>query len=337
MEDTKVKEMDIQAKENLITTEKVQNLVYTIRGQQVMLDSDLAEIYGYTTKRLNEQVVRNIKRFPDDFMFQLLQEEVDDLRSQFATANIDSKSRALPRVFTEQGVYMLTTVLKKDLAVQQSIAIMRAFKHMRHYIQKNSQLVTRSEINVISEHLSFLKGHVSSFEKRVDKQISEIKDDLNKLSENFMDENNLKEFIIFKGKKFEADMLYIDLYKRAQKNIMIVDDYVNSKTLQLLSHKKENVAATIFTRNACNAKQKLTAILVNDFNTEYPTLCLKPNDEWHDRCIFIDYGTEEEQVFQCGTSSKDAGSKICSIIKIEKTDIYHPVINKMLEQEDLIL
>ena len=98
----------------LVTADNIQNLVYTIRGQQVMLDSDLAEIYGYTTKRLNEQVARNIERFPEDFMFQINQEEVDILRSQFATANISTKSRTLPYVFTEQGVYMLTTVLKKS-------------------------------------------------------------------------------------------------------------------------------------------------------------------------------------------------------------------------------
>ena len=321
----------------LVTADNIQNLVYTIRGQQVMLDSDLAEIYGYTTKRLNEQVARNIERFPEDFMFQINQEEVDILRSQFATANISTKSRTLPYVFTEQGVYMLTTVLKKELAVQQSIAIMRAFKEMRYYIQQNRQFVTQNEMNAIFAHLSYLKGHVSSFEQRVDKEISNIKSGLQELKSNFVNEQNLKEFIIFKGQKFEADMLYIDIYKKAQKNIIIVDDYVNERTLHLLSHKQENVDVVLFTRNACNKQQKLTSTLVKDFNTEYPTLSLKPNDEWHGRCIFIDYGTENEQVYQCGTSSKDAGSKVCSIIKIEKIDLYHPIMDKMLQQEDLVL
>ena len=215
----------------LVTADNIQNLVYTIRGQQVMLDSDLAEIYGYTTKRLNEQVARNIERFPEDFMFQINQEEVDILRSQFATANISTKSRTLPYVFTEQGVYMLTTVLKKELAVQQSIAIMRAFKEMRYYIQQNWQFVTQNEMNAISAHLSYLKGHVSSFEQRVDKEISNIKSGLQELKSNFVN----------------------------------------------------------------------------------------------------------EQVYQCGTSSKDAGSKVCSIIKIEKIDLYHPIMDKMLQQEDLVL
>lgn len=321
----------------LVTTDNIQNLVYTIRGQQVMLDSDLAEIYGYTVKALNQQVSRNKERFPEDFMFQLTKDEVDSLRSQFVTANIESKSRALPHVFTEQGVYMLTTVLKKELAVQQSIAIMRAFKKMRHYIQQNPLFVTRSEINVISEHLSYLKGHVAAFEQRIDKQISDIKDELHTVSDNFINEQNLKEFIIFKGQKFEADILYIDIYKKAQKTIMIVDDYVCEKTLQLLSHKQESVVVILFTRNACNKQQRLTPAVVTDFNETYPQLYLKPNNEWHDRCIFIDYGTENEQVYQCGTSSKDAGSKVCSIIKIEKTNIYHPIMDEMLQQEDLVL
>ena len=332
----KRKDIQMEEKQILVTADNIQNLVYTVRGQQVMLDSDLAEIYGYTVRTLNQQVNRNIERFPEDFMFQLTQEEWDILKSQIVTSSWGGK-RKLPYVFTEQGVYMLTTVLKKDLAVQQSIAIMRAFKEMRHYIQKNPQLATTTELNAISEHLSYLKGHVSSFEERVDKQILDIKKDINKLNENFINKEDLKEFIIFKGQKFEPDILYTDIYIKAQKNIMIVDDYISDKTLQLLSQKQENVAVTLFTRNACNVQQRLTASLVNDFNEEYPTLCLKPNKEWHDRCIFIDYGTENEQVYQCGTSSKDAGTKICSIIKIEKTEIYHSVMNKMLKQEDLSL
>ena len=173
----KRKDIQMEEKQILVTADNIQNLVYTVRGQQVMLDSDLAEIYGYTVRTLNQQVNRNIERFPEDFMFQLTQEEWDILKSQIVTSSWGGK-RKLPYVFTEQGVYMLTTVLKKDLAVQQSIAIMRAFKEMRHYIQKNPQLATRTELNAISEHLSYLKGHVSSFEERVDKQILDIKKDI---------------------------------------------------------------------------------------------------------------------------------------------------------------
>ena len=145
----------------LNTVDNIINSIYIIRGQQVMLDSDLAKIYGYEVKRLNEQVKRNIKRFPEDFMFQLTREEIDFVKSQFATSRITSLfegqeggRRKLPYVFTEQGIYMLATVLKGELAEQQSIFIMRAFKEMRHYIRQNRQFVTQSEMNLVTAKVS---------------------------------------------------------------------------------------------------------------------------------------------------------------------------------------
>ncbi len=138
--------MSVQMAENteLMTLDNICNRVYIIRGQQVMLDYDLAEIYGYEVKRLNEQVKRNIARFPEDFMFQLTTEEDGFLKSQFATSSWGGK-RKLPYAFTEHGIYMLATVLRGKLAEQQSIFIMRAFREMRHYIKQNQQFVTRSE------------------------------------------------------------------------------------------------------------------------------------------------------------------------------------------------
>ena len=119
----------------------IKSMIYVVRGQQVMLDSDLAKLYGYEVKRLNEQVKRNIERFPEDFMFQLNDREIVALWSQNATANISTKSRAFPYVFTEQGVYMLSTVLKGEMAIRQSIMIMRVFKEMRHYLLENEALL----------------------------------------------------------------------------------------------------------------------------------------------------------------------------------------------------
>ena len=137
----------------LVTIENIQNSVFVIRGQQVMLDYDLAEIYGYEVKRLNEQVKRNIARFPDDFMFQLTRDEVDFVKSQIATSRKDNMyegqeggRRKAPYAFTEQGIYMLATVLRGELAEQQSIFIMRAFREMRHYIKQNQQFVSQSEM-----------------------------------------------------------------------------------------------------------------------------------------------------------------------------------------------
>ncbi len=131
----------------------IKDLIYTIRGNQVMLDSDLAELYGYTVKAMNQQVKNNIERFPDDFMFQLNESELSYLRSKFLTANVSSKTRTFPYAFTEQGIYMLSTVLKGDLAVSQSIEIMRTFKEMRHYLMMNSEFVTQRDLYSLRQEL----------------------------------------------------------------------------------------------------------------------------------------------------------------------------------------
>ena len=137
-----------------MTVDNIQKCVYIIRGQQVMLDTDLAQIYGYEVKRLNQQVKRNISRFPEDFMFQISKNEIEELRLQNVTANINTMSRTMPFVFTEQGIYMLSTVLHGELAEQQSIFIMRAFREMRHYIKRNEQFVSQSELSALMTNMS---------------------------------------------------------------------------------------------------------------------------------------------------------------------------------------
>ena len=149
----------------LMTVDNICNRVYIIRGQQVMLDYDLAEIYGYEVKRLNEQVKRNITRFPEDFMFQLTTEEDGILKSQIATSSWGGK-RKLPYAFTEQGIYMLATVLRGELAEQQSIFIMRAFREMRHYIKQNQQFVTQSEMHLVSARVSEISVQMSNIADR---------------------------------------------------------------------------------------------------------------------------------------------------------------------------
>ncbi len=192
-------------KENeLVAIDHIENLVYKIRGQQVMLDSDLAEIYGYEVKYLNRQVKRNIERFPEDFMFQVTKEELEELRCQNVTANINPMSRTLPYVFSEQGIYMLATVLKSEFAVQQSVVIMRAFKNMRHYIIENRQLASKEDLQRIA--LS-----VGEYQKKTDKTIQSIEKRIDDLSNNFTSESELKNFVIYKGQKFEADKAYIDI------------------------------------------------------------------------------------------------------------------------------
>lgn len=143
--------------------------------------------------------------------------------------------------------------------------------------------------------------------------------------------------VIYKGQKFEADIAYIDIYQQATTGIYVVDDYVNVKTLQLLSQKKKDVEVILFTENGHGRKGFLTSAVVNDFNNEYPVLRIKPNLDCHDRLIVIDYGLETEKVFHCGASSKDARKKLCAINRLEDSSIIHPVISKLLLAPDKVI
>ena len=327
-------------KTELMTIENICNRVYIIRGQQVMLDCDLAEIYGYEVKRLNEQVKNNISRFPEDFMFQLTKTEVVNLRSNFSTANLNPKSRTLPHAFTEQGIYMLATVLRGELAEQQSIFIMRAFREMRHYIKQNQQFVTQSEMRFVTNKVSEMSLQMASMsdkQKRTEQNIKDIQRSIDIINENFVSDKDFKNFVIYKGQKFEADAAYIDVYQQANTSIYVVDDYMNTKTLQLLSQKKQGVEVILFTENGHGRKGFLTTAVVNDFINQYPPLRIKSNPDCHDRLIILDYGLPTEQAYHCGASSKDAGKKLCAINKIEKTAMIHPVIDNLLLGADNII
>ncbi len=280
----------------VMSVENIQNKVYVIRGQQVMLDYDLAEIYGYEVKRLNEQVKRNITRFPEDFMFQLTTEEDGILKSQIATSSWGGK-RKLPYAFTEQGIYMLATVLRGDLAEQQSIFIMRAFREMRHYIKQNQQFVTQSEMRLVSARVSEISvqmANITDKQMKTEQDVQKIQRSIDTLSENFVSDKDFKNFVIYKGQKFEADAAYIDIYQQAKKSIYVV----------------------------------------NDFIQEYPPFRIKPNTDCYDRLIVLDYGEPTEQAYHCGASSKDAGKKLCAINVIADTSMIHPVIDKLLLAPD---
>ncbi len=324
-------------KTGILTVDKIQNRVYVIRGQQVMLDYDLAEIYGYEVKNLNRQVKRNIERFPEDFMFHLTKEEEEDLRCQNVTAIRSSMSRSLPYAFTEQGIYMLATVLRGELAEQQSIFIMRAFREMRHYIKQNQQFVTQAEMNLVTAKVSEISVQVagiSDWKRKAEQDMEDIRKSIDTLNENFVSEKDFKSFVIYKGQKFEADAAYIDIYQQATSSIYVVDDYMNAKTLQLLSQKNQGVEVVLFTENGRGRNGFLTPAVVSDFVAQYPPLRIKPNSDCHDRLIVIDYGLPTEQVYHCGASSKDAGKKLCAINKIEQNTIIHPVIDRLLSQPD---
>lgn len=318
-----------------LDTTDLKKKVYVLRNVQVMLDFDLAEIYGYEVRALNQQVKRNITRFPEDFMFQLTKKEIDFIKSQIVIlpnkalfSNDEGGNRKLPYAFTEQGIYMLATVLKGDIAEKQSIFIMRAFKEMRHFVQQNMQFVTKNEIKQLTD------THEARFDK-IEKSIDEI-------NENFLSNIDKKNFMILKGQKVEADKAYIDIYKKAKKSIYVIDDYVDIKTLDLLLHKKKNVEVILFTgnygKNSTNPKKTfLTNSEVKDFDKENPSLKIKNNNECHDRYVIIDYKTKDEIVYHCGASSKDAGNKVCTINVLEDTNIIHPVVDKLLKNKDITL
>ena len=328
----------------LMTVDNICNRVYIIRGQQVMLDYDLAEIYGYEVKRLNEQVKRNIARFPEDFMFQLTKGEIpeDFSKSQIATLNENGDRRGtnvkkLPFAFTEQGIYMLATVLRGELAEKQSIFIMRAFREMRHYIKQNQQFVTQSEMRLVTAKVSEISVQVAGvldWKNKAEGRFDSIQRSIDTLNENFISDKDLKNFVIYKGQKFEADVAYIDIYQQAKKSIYVVDDYVNTKTLQLLSQKQAGVEVVLFTDNGHGKRGFLTTAVVNDFIQEYPPLRIKSNADCHDRLIVLDYGLPTEQAYHCGASSKDAGKKLCAINVIFDTSMIHPVIDKLLLAPD---
>ncbi|WP_022758956.1 ORF6N domain-containing protein [Butyrivibrio fibrisolvens] len=297
----------------IITLESIRKCVYIIRGQQVMLDSDLAAIYGYEVKRLNEQVKRNIRRFPEDFMFQIEPEELPErLKSQIATLNESGNKRGLhikkmPYAFTEQGIYMLATVLRGELAEQQSIFIMRAFKEMRHFIANNALMFEK--INAIE--LKQLEYQKSSDEK------------FNKIFEYMAEHEESNQKIFFDGQIFDAFSLLTDIIGQAKKEIILIDGYVDVITLNIIAKKKTGVNVFVYTLPSA----KISVQDINNFNAQYPSLTVKKTTTFHDRFLIID-GTEG---YHIGASLKDAGKKCFGINKIEGADVINSIIQKAVQ------
>ena len=273
---------------SILEENSIRSKIHVIRGQQVMLDFDLAQIYGYETKRFNEQVKNNIERFDDDFRFQLTDEEYENLRSKISTSSWGG-SRYNPYAFTEQGIYMLMTVLKGDLAVTQSKMLIRTFKEMKHFIQNNSHIF--AELDNIKNHLLESDLH----HKEIDKKIKELF--------SLMDKYNIKETqgIFFQGQIFDAYAKFESFLAAAKKEIILIDNYVDLSILQRLAKKKKGVNVTIYT----DPKTKLTALDVQTFNVQYPTLTLNFTTKTHDRFLIIDNTT----IYHIGASLKDLGKK----------------------------
>lgn len=313
-----------------------------------MLDFELAEIYGYTTKRFNEQVNNNKERFKEDFMFKLTRDEINNLRSKKSTSSWGG-SRYLPYAFSEQGVYMLMTVLKGDLAVKQSIALIRTFKKMKDYIHENRGLIGQREIlqwcmqtadNKIE--LSKLHMDIGSLEKKISDVAEGLNDVVTKseladmMNGFVMGEDN--GWLMFNTKYCSADLAYSSIYSQAKQSIFLVDNYIGLRTLVLLKNAPEGTVINLFSDNV--GSKKLHNVEFVDFCKEYPEISISMQQIGgivHDRFIVLDYGTADERVFLCGTSSKDAGARITSIVEDFGTKKYRPMINLLLQNAPLLL
>lgn len=285
-----------------ITEEYMKERIYEIRGQRVILDSDLSEIYGYTTKAFNQQVKNNIEKFDEDFMFELTDDEVEDLRSNFLTANLNSKSRYNPHVFTEQGLYMLMTVLKGPLAVKQSKALIRTFKRMKDYILENRDLIGQRELLQLSMETANNRIEISKINSdmiSLEKQISDVaeglkdvvtKSELADMMNSFISDD--EKWLMFNAKFSSADEVYESIYRQAKSSIYVVDNYIGLRTLVHLKNSPTGVNIILFSDNVGN--NKLHNIEYTDFRKEYPTVKLsmkKTGGIFHDRFIVLDYGT----------------------------------------------
>lgn len=343
------------------TIDNLKSLIFTVRGVKVMLDADLAEIYGYTTKAFNQQVKNNIGKFDTDFRFQLTKEEYHEiLRSKILTSKLESNhilsstsqntlklrsknltlelekgkySKYLPFVFTEQGIYMLMTVLKGDLATKQSKALIRTFKEMKDFIVDNSGLLIGNR--------ELMQLAIQSSQNTAD--IAEIKEnmvtkkELAKVIHDFTDPEIRREYLILNGETIEANLAYNNIYKTAKRSIFVIDNYIGIKTLVLLKDIGNNIAVTIFTDNI---RRGLHLREYEDFCKQYPYINISFRHTcgiYHDRYIILDYDSDIEKIYHCGASSKDAGNKVTTISEVSDRQVYHPIVDTLLKNPPLAL
>ena len=288
----------------------IKNLVYNIRGKQVMLDSDLAKLYQVETKRLNESVKRNEKRFPESFCFQLSEEECNRLNEEYSTEKDEKEyggRRYLPYAFTEPGIAMLSAVLKSEMAIQVSIRIMNTFVEMRRFMTSNTMMLNR--INQLEIQQTNHKKEADEKFERIFEYISSNK------------ESNQK--IFFEGQIYDAHSILIKTIQKAKKNIKLVDGYIDINTLDIIAKKESNIPVAIYTHTS----KKVSQNDINKFNSQYSELEIKNTRAFHDRFIIID----DEEVYHIGASIKDAGKKCFGMSKILDDDIKQQLLNKLNE------
>lgn len=290
-----------------ISNEEIKKLIYTIRGKQVMLDSDVARLFKYATKDLNRNVKNNIERFPEYYCFQLTNEEYKSLRCKNFTLNENGRGqhrKYLPYVFTEYGITMLAGLLKSEVAVNVSIKIVNTFIEMRKFISANGQLF---------ERLTNVEYKLLEHDKKFDEIFNQLQH-----------EENIKQKIFFEGQIYDAYSIIIDIIRKANKKILIIDNYINDSILKMLTKKKNNVEVIILTSNKSNIQN----IDVQKFNKEYPVLKISKTNKFHDRFIIID----NKEMYHLGASIKDLGKKCFGINRIEDIEIINKIINLYSEE-----
>ena len=290
-----------------LQTTEIENKILVIRNCQVMIDRNLATLYGVETKRLNEQVKRNIERFPEDFCFQLNKEEFENWRSQFATSNVDKMGiRRAPYAFTEQGVAMLSAVLKSETAIQASIQIMKAFVAMRRFLQNNAQIFV--ELGSIKQHLIESDLHHKENDQKIERLFT--------LMDKYKIED--KQGIFFQGQIFDAYAKFESFIQQAKKEIILIDQYVDLSVLERLTKKRKGVNVTIYTKT----HTPLTTQDVQQFNAQYPTLSVHHTSKMHDRFLIID----QDIIYHIGASLKDLGKKCFAFKILEDASTLIPAI-----------
>ena len=277
----------------LIDNKEIQSMIHEIRGVQVILDKDLAFLYDTETRKINQAVKRNIERFPEEFCFRLTDNEFKYWKSQIVISKSEKMSlRRNPYAFTEQGVAMLSALLKTEKAVKQSIAVMNAFVAMRRFLSSN----------LLEQN--FYKNKVLEHDERI------------KLLEDSFSSKTFSNELFFDGQIYDAHSLLLKIINSAKKSIVIIDNYISSELLDILSETNKNV--TIYSKNLNNN-------LISKYNKQYHNVSLKIDNRFHDRFIIIDNKT----LYHCGASFKDLGTKCFAINKIDNEDMLNSLIEKL--------
>ena len=281
-------------RDQLVVVDNIESLIKVIRGQQVMLDKDLAILYGVETRVLNQTVKRNIERFPDDFRFELSREEC--LRSQIVISNGRGGNRYSTYAFTEQGVAMLSSVLRSQTAIEVNIQIMRAFVSMRHFMVNNASVFNRLE--TMEYHQLEMQQHQQETDKRIDEVFRRL------------DEGNAKpkQGVFYNGQVYDAYTFVSDLIKSAKKRIVLIDNYVDETVLTLLDKRDNNVSAIIYTQQISRQFQ----LDIDRHNAQYAPIDVETFRLSHDRFLCID-----DDVYHIGASIKDLGKKWFGFSKME--------------------